>query len=93
MLVVLIETWPSQARMLLMSTPVTRWQAVVCRIRCGVIVLPASSPGRATLDKAVDSEAGKWRSKPADNYGVIARATEDLVCQFWQSTRDPPRDV
>jgi hypothetical protein len=50
-------------------------------------------PGRATLDKAVDSEAGKWRSKPADNYGVIARATEDLVCQFWQSTRDPPRDV
>ena len=38
-------------------------------------------PGRATLDKAIDSEAGKRRSEPADKYGVIARATEDLVCQ------------
>ena len=48
MLVVLIETWPSQARMVLMSTPArTRWQAVVCRITCGVIVLPASSGTRA----------------------------------------------
>jgi hypothetical protein len=44
-------------------------------------------PGRATLDKTIDSEAGNWRSEPADKYGVIDGATEDLVCQnsfgFW----------
>src|SRR5580692_10974615 len=34
-------------------------------------------PGRATLDKAIDSEAGKWRSEPADKCGVIARVTVD----------------
>src|ERR1700677_2468012 len=38
------------------------------------------NPGRATLDKAIDSEAGKRGSEPADKYGVIARAPEDLVC-------------
>jgi len=38
-------------------------------------------PGRATLDKAIDSEAGKGRSEPADKYGVIDRTTEDLVGQ------------
>ena len=84
MLVVLIETWPSQARMVLMSTPArTRWQAVVCRITCGVIVLPASSgtPSRAALDQAIDPEAGKGGSEPADEHGIIDRATEDFVCQ------------
>ncbi len=38
-------------------------------------------PGRATLDKAIDSEAGERRSEPADKDGVVDRATEDLVCQ------------
>ena len=37
--------------------------------------------GRTTLDKAVDPEAGKRRSEPADEYGVFVRTTEVLVCQ------------
>ena len=84
MLVVLIDTWPSQARIVLMSTPAsTRWQAVVCRITCGVIVLPPSGrhAGRTTLDEAIDAEAGKGVPQPADEHGVIRRATADLVRQ------------
>lgn len=38
-------------------------------------------PARATRDKTIDAEAGKWPSEPADKYGVISRVIEDLVCQ------------
>ena len=38
-------------------------------------------PGRATLDQPIDPEAGKRLSEPADEDGVIGRATVDLVSQ------------
>src|SRR5260370_2424846 len=46
-------------------------------------------PGRATLDKAIDSEAGKGRSEPTDKYGVICRATHDLFFHN-RSSASPP---
>ena len=38
-------------------------------------------PGRATLDEAIDPEARKRRSEPADEDGVIGCATANLIGQ------------
>jgi hypothetical protein len=45
---------------------------------------PASQPrdlGCTTLDEAVHAEAGERRPEPADEHGVFARATGNLVHQ------------
>ena len=37
--------------------------------------------GRTPFDQAIDPEAGERRPEPADEHGVFARATGDLVRQ------------
>jgi hypothetical protein len=59
-LVVISDTWPSHARIVLMSTPErSRWVAVVCRIVCGPIRLVAKD-GTFLTARATQRFTSAW---------------------------------
>jgi hypothetical protein len=62
MLVVSIETWPSQARMVLISTPARRrWVAVVCLSECGLTRFVARSMGAHQLQLSSPAHSNRIR--------------------------------
>jgi|SRR6266851_5216084 hypothetical protein len=84
MLVVLIETWPSPGADGI-DVHAGKHQVASRRVPYHVRGYRSASqfrhPGGATLDEAIDPEAGERLSEPADEDGVIDRATADLVGQ------------
>ena len=81
MLVVLIETWPSQARTVLMDAGEDEMAGR--RMPDHMRGYRPSSQFRhlvrAAFDKPIDPEPGERRPEPADEHGVLDRATDDLV--------------
>ena len=89
MLVVSIETWPSQARMVLISTPARRrWVAVVCLGECGLtrFVAQCLQFCRYSLHIAfhhcVNAKAHDWPTTGLEKEVLMALPSSNAVSAF-----------
>src|SRR5271165_280940 len=79
MCVVSRDTWPSQARIVLMSTPArSRWTAVVCRIVCGLMRFVAID-GTVLLARSAYCVTSRWIPNRVNGWLLRFKKTASLL--------------